>query len=339
MTMRFVEAVELQKDEPATTSDIAKTLRACLAGLKSTTTRQLLDRAEAILAAYPEATEREHLREILDQLERLGDVSIGPGGRVAAAPLRAVQCEEGEYLLVGTYPLDWFIELCGLDGSSIELVSDVPRRLKIDGNGSFKSAITKVEGRILSAESWSRIDRAPVANQRWLEELRKRLEHEGRYEHEVTVSFEGNLAWQYQSTADQPNQAWRWQELDEDVESVQGLVRYLAYGRFYRYLWIEPDEASSFGVLDLNQADAARTQFALDRVNDAQLKVLIRRDEATVVLELPGFLPPPEFKYLNALSKRVNVGEIPPLFELGESSFTSVRERLTSQLGVEFVEE
>ena len=335
MKMTFQEPRVAEQPPPA--AEIARSIRTCLTGLATASTNQLLNRVEEALAIHEEVLDRKQIRDVLDEMERLGDVTRGPGGRFASAPLRVVRCNPDEYLLVGTYPLGWLEEVAETGVGTIELLAELPRRLRVHEEQRLEGLVLGLDGRVLSAERWSGLDRAPAADESWLGKLDGRVREEGRYERDLAACVDDSRAWSYRPVSDVPVQAWRWDEIGESCDFEGGLVRYLAYGSFYRYLWIERLESDSLGVVDLNGADAARTQFALDRRAEAPLEVSVGSSGEDVEIELPGFLPPQEFKYLNAIARKTTP-ETPSVFQLRQTASDSLRERLSAQLGITFSE-
>src|SRR5262249_25109234 len=104
---------------------------------------------------------------VLDELIDRGDVTEGPGGRLAAAPLRAVWLRPGHLVLFGTIPT------CLLTTAPppAHWTAGVGRSVSAPSEIDLAEAITSLNGLVVSAERWSGLDRAPAAGADWLAEL------------------------------------------------------------------------------------------------------------------------------------------------------------------------
>lgn len=147
---------------PGCTEAIAEVARCELSALGQTLRWVLVQRVAKLLGAF--GVTDEVAEEVVRSLEIAGDLSAGPGGEVACAPLRAVHVRAGRWLFAGT-PLR---ERMGGP------MAGIPRRLAAADDDLVRGAVAALGGRDLDLARWTGLDRTPTVRA-WLDELETRL--------------------------------------------------------------------------------------------------------------------------------------------------------------------
>jgi hypothetical protein len=305
---------------------VAECLRRELGALGSTTRRVLVDRVWARLQIIG-VTEREEVVRLVQQLEASGDVTRGPGGRLAAGPLRAVAVREGaEYLIVGCCSLE---ELLGDGLEARALTRGGLRRLSIapSERQTFETRVADLGGRVITSEQWSGCDREPIADAAWIDRLNARVLNLPR---PVPCAWERQQA--YVPNQAEPIQFRRWKAASK--VGSPALVRAKQPGGWFSYGWLVGDGESQ-SLLELSKHEAMRTLFALDRAAGAPLELPSEKVEKGVVLSLTALLPYPEYRLIQSHGEQLAGAGYPLRFLVPLESWTPLARSLNERLGLE----
>lgn len=300
-------------------------LRRELGALGNTTRRVLLDLVTARLGRVG-AADRDRILSVVQQLETLGDITRGPGGRLAAGPLRLVTVREGaEYLVLGCHSRK---ALCEGSGGLDLVTQGSLRRLRVTAEAlpATKQRVAELAGRFVSAEQWSGCDREPVADSAWLERLTARLDS---LPTSVPCVWERVQA--YVPTQEVDQQFRRWKDLSKATENP-ALVRSRQPGGWFSYGWLRSEPSN---LLALSKQEALRTMFALDRTARAPLRLPSKEQGAGVELSLTALLPFPEYRLVVSHGEPIP-GDGPPLrFRVPKEAWEQLASALQERLGLE----
>lgn len=275
----------------------AELLRAELWGRRVSQRRSLLlaviERARPCLSLG-----LEDLAAILESLEYQGDVTAGSNGRVAAAPLRAVDLGDGRFRLHGgpdTRRLSTWLES--------EITSaKTTREVSVSTNlGAFRSAVEAQGGALLTPERWSGLDSSEVADGSWLDGLDLDLGSQPQALDDDTLALD-----------------WRGYEPRAEATQSERFVNTPGSARLWRaratngrrhWWWTNGERPESGKGLRLRETDALRTAFALDRVAGFPIAMRATTVEQGVEVAIAGDLPQAEYRYAATLGVRVQRSE------------------------------
>ena len=314
-------------DDPAT---VVELLRHELSARSVSSRRTVCDSVHAQLAAFAEWP-RDEIRESLDELERSGDVSSAPGGRVAPAPLRLVDLDGKRFAVFCGMPAS---ALRGVFPSAKITCEQTQRWLSFADapDADFMDQVAAVGGRVMSPARWAGMDRVQACGAEWLEDLSNQLELNSC--RPDSWDMESLEEWSvYVPDTAVPTQRKRW------CRSSKG-----AQGRLWRsrhrlgwwvHAWTDGTIPSACNSLKLGKDEAGRTAFSLDAVADAPLTFAFsKKDE--VELRADAFLPLAEYRFLNVSGRqsRDADGGSRYRFELDawERVMPALRERLHVEL-------
>jgi len=226
--------------------------------------------------------DEQRLDEVCDALEREGDVILNPGGILYATPTRVVAIEKGARVFSGVPTL----ALAKALGRDIAAKGASRTITKVDG---LTEAVAKVSGVMLLPEAWAGLDRSPIADAAFLERLDQRLEWQALGA--GSLERDGALEWRaWQVT---PEGA-RWRRSNEG----QLWWTRTRFGGHHRTWTASASPATSPFVI-LSPDDADRARFALSRKVAAASVLCVERSSGRVTLEVPGWLPRPEYRWLS----------------------------------------
>lgn len=236
----------------------------------------------ARLLAPAVAVDEQRLDEACDALEREGDVMLNPGGILYATPTRVVAIEKSARVF-SSLPTRALSKALGREvfakGASRTITS-------VDG---LAEAVAKVSGVMVPPEAWAGLDRSPNADAAFLEKLDQRLEWQAFGA--GSLEKDGSLEWRaWQVT---PEGA-RWRRSNEG----QLWWARTRFGGHHRAWTASASPATSPFVM-LSPDDADRARFALSRKAKAASVLRVERSGKRVSLEVPGWLPRPEYRWLS----------------------------------------
>ncbi|MDP1917105.1 MAG: hypothetical protein Q8L14_12770 [Myxococcales bacterium] len=236
----------------------------------------------ARLLAPAIAVDEERLDEACDALEREGDVMLNPGGILYATPTRVVAMATSARLF-SSLPTRALSKELGRDvsakGASRTLTS-------IDG---LNEAVAKASGVMVSPDAWAGLDRTPNADAAFLDNLEQRLQWQALGA--GSLEKDGTLEWR------------TWQVLAEG-----GRWRRASEGRLWwahapfgghRRAWTAGGSPATSVFITLSPEDADRARFALSREKASASMLRVERADNRVTLEVPGWLPRSEYRWLS----------------------------------------
>lgn len=226
--------------------------------------------------------EGERLDEICDALEREGDVVLGPGGVLYATPTRVVALKSSARVF-SSVPTRTLAAAVGREVSAKGATRTVA---SVDG---LAEAVVKLGGAMVAPEAWAGLDRTPPADAAFLAKLEARREWQALGA--GSLENDGALEWRtWQSTAE----GMRWRRSNEG----QLWWARTRFGGHYR-AWTATGSPSTSPFVALSPDDADRARFALAREVVGASVLRIERSGKRVTMEVPGWLPRPEYRWLS----------------------------------------
>jgi hypothetical protein len=290
-----------------------ETLRAHLAAEGSALRRSLLDRVLRWHGA-DSAEVRERVNALLDDLDAIGDVWIGDGGLVGAAPLRAaLVAGSGTALLLGSIPTAALAR--ALPGEVIERRR--VRRVVLtchDAEG-LAQVMAVIGGRVIDAAVWAGLDRAPVSPSAWRGELDARRVDDAAPDGDREVFVAG------------PRSRWR---RETEAVGLPRLERFRQPGGWFRFVWRRSD-----GAVALTADEAARTTLALEAAAGHARRVAAEGTvEGNVTFNAPGWLPRAEYRLLLGSCDRVVADDGAARYVASRAVWPALAAALRDRLGM-----
>lgn len=273
---------------------VADALRAEMCARRITIRRTLCNRVFQLLEPTYHI-QLELIKEVLENLEYCGDITGGDNGQIAAAPLRAVQIDSTQFLLVGgpdTKSLRTVVD-CQIDNTAL------PRRAKFRVDADIAKQLTLINAKVLSPQRWSGIDRAPKADSAWLCSLDDELAFCGR---DSSVLNSDCDDWRAYIASDSTNESARWTKIKVDGQGRLWRAKHLR--GYWVYVWTNQQHPTHGKHLPLTANDAHRTRFAIDRETGKSLTVEYQCQNDTIVIQLTTLLPYQEFRFLTTIGNR-----------------------------------
>jgi len=270
----------------------------------------------ARLLAPAIALSEERLDEACDALEREGDVMRNPGGILYATPTRVVAIEKSARVF-SSLPTRALAKALGREVSAKGASRTVTA---VDG---LTEAVVKVSGVMVPLEAWAGLDRSPNADAAFLEKLDQRLEWQALGA--GSLEKDGALEWRAWQVS--PEGA-RWRR------SREGQL-WWARTRFggHHRAWTASASPATSPFVTLSPDDADRARFALSRKIEAASVLRVERAGKRVTIELPGWLPRPEYRWLSLHA--VAVAESKGMrWEISTDSEDRITKLLAERLGL-----
>lgn len=260
--------------------------------------------------------DEERLDEACDALEREGDVMLNPGGFLYATPTRVVAIAKSARVF-SSLPTRALVKALGRDifakGASRTITS-------VDG---LTEAVAKVGSVMVPPETWAGLDRSPNADAAFLSKLDQRLEWQPLGA--GSLEKDGALEWRaWQVTPE--GARWR--------RSSEGQL-WWARTRFggHHRAWTASASPATSPFVTLSPDDADRARFALSREIGAASVLRVERAGKRVTIELPGWLPRAEYRWLSLHA--VAVAESKGMrWEISTDSEVQVTKLLSERLGL-----
>lgn len=257
-----------------------------------------------------------HLDDACNALEREGDVMLNPGGILYATPTRVVAIGESARIF-SSLPTRALAKALQCDitakGASRATTSVV----------GLSEAVVNSGGVMVSPEAWAGLDRSPNADATFLLKLDQRLEWQALGA--GSLEKDGELEWRtWHITPD----GARWRRNNEG----QLWWARTRFGGHYR-AWTASASPATSPFVTLSPDDADRARFALSRKVAAASRLRVERSGTRVMIELPGWLPRPEYRWLSlhALSVAESRGM---RWEISTDSEASITTLLSERLGL-----
>lgn len=304
-----------QVSTPDSIEALCDLLRAEVHARKHAPRAATLSRVARLLAPAI-ALDDKRLDEVCDALEREGDVMLNPGGTLHATPTRVVATEKSARVF-SSLPTRALAKALGREVSAKGAARTIAA---FDG---LTEAVTKVSGVMVSPETWAGLDRSPNADAAFLHKLDQRLEWQALGA--GSLERDGALEWRaWQVAPEGPR--WR--------RSNEGQL-WWARTRFGGHVraWTASASPATSPFVTLSTEDADRARFALSRKHGAALMLRIERSESRVLIEVPGWLPRSEYRWLS-----LHAAPLPESrglrWEISTSAETQIAKVLTDRLGL-----
>ena len=260
--------------------------------------------------------DEQRLDEVCDALEREGDVMLNPGGFLYATPTRVVAIEKSARVF-SSLPTRALAKALGRDISANGASRTVT---SVDG---LTEAVAKVSGVMVPPEVWAGLDRSPNADAAFLSKLDQRLEWQPLGA--GSLEKDGALEWRaWQVTPE--GARWR--------RSSEGQL-WWARTRFggHHRAWTASASPATGPFVTLSPDDADRARFALSRKIEAASVLRVERTGKRVTIELPGWLPRAEYRWLSLHA--VAVAESKGMrWEISADSEDQITKLLSERLGL-----
>lgn len=226
--------------------------------------------------------DEKRLDEACEALEREGDVMLNPGGILYATPTRVVAIEKSARVF-SSLPTRALAKALGRDVSAKGAL-----RTSTSDDG-LTEAVAKMSGMMVPPEAWAGLDHSPNADAAFLGKLDQRLEWQALGA--GSLEKDGALDWRaWQVTPE--GACWR--------RSNEGRL-WWARTRFggHHRAWTGRASPATNPFIALSPDDADRARFALSRMVKAASVLRVERFGTRVTLEVPGWLPRPEYRWLS----------------------------------------
>lgn len=336
MRMRLLNAENIAEQAeaslagpPSEPGGIAEALRCELAARTTASRRALCQRVCELLAPVTNL-DIDEVREVLEELQQNGDVTSGPRGMVAAAPLRAVSLGNGQYLIRGTVPIRRIRNELPVESVS----SALGRRASVaeDSESDFAEKVRQCGGLVVTPERWSGLDRIVAAGPDWLRELDTRLEHNPVSAGGLSEGIVGK--WRAYLSSDE-SQLEQWNRWKSGAEA--GQLWRAKHERGWRvFAWTSENDPDKSQFIQVTQDEACRTMLSLDRGAEAPLRVSFNSENDHVALSFPGFFPRAEFRFLTTMGDYLGFQDGKATYRVPSSAFEDIRTVITTRLGVIF---
>jgi hypothetical protein len=225
-------------------------------------------------------------------LEREGDVMLNPGGILYATPTRVVAIAKRARVF-SSVPTRALAKALGRE------VSAKGASRTMDTVDGLADAVAKVSGVMVPPEVWAGLDRSPTADAAFLQKLDQRLEWQpvgaGSLEKDGALDWR---AWQVT-----PEGA-HWRRTNEG----QLWWARTRFGGHHR-AWTASTSPATSPFVPLSPEDADRARFALARKIAAASILRVERSAGHVTIELPGWPPRPEYRWLSLHATAVEGGK------------------------------
>lgn len=286
--------------------------------------RQVANLSHPISVIMPDS-----IRELLEEMERAGDVITGPRGMVASAPIRIVPNGEGRYRLFGTLPdrlLKNRVESILKIGTTRELYCNAKERID--------DLLNQYGGILLDPDRWAGLDRDPQASAEWIEQLDASFDYTDIYG-PGNLDEEVNETWfEYKQIKSKGKKTNYWKKSDS-ADSGK-LWRGWSLHGWPIYLWTLGGCPSSVKSIRLNQDEAARAVFSLARVIGPPVVFFKESLSSHVALYYDTFLPFAEYRYLMTMGEHIKLADKQRVFNIPADTWPIVEKKLRERLGVEF---
>jgi len=260
--------------------------------------------------------DEQRLDEVCDALEREGDVMLNPGGILYATPTRVVAIEKSARVF-SSLPTRALAKALGR-----EVAAKGASRTLTSVNG-LTEAVAKVSGVMVPPEAWAGLDRSPNADAAFLSKLDQRLEWQALGA--GSLEKDGALEWR----------AWQVTPEGARWRRSNGGQLWWARTRFggHHRAWTASASPATSPFVTLNPDDADRARFALSRTVKAASVLRVERSGKRVTLEVPGWLPRPEYRWLSLHA--VIVAESKGMrWEISTDSEDQITKLLSERLGL-----
>ena len=283
----------------------------------TTSRRGLCDRIVSLMQPLSDL-KKDDVQAVLDEMERIGDVTYGPRGTLAVSPLRVVVAGNGRFRLFGTLPSRLVQNISA---------SGITRELTDNSEVAVHSLMDLYGGVQLSAERWAGFDRVQPAGPDWLKSLDFRIDDEAR----EPGAFEGELNSIWMTCRPTSNQSpWK-KPIGDD-----GGKFWRAWTKFGRpiHVWTSGGNPISSPAMQLTSDEANRTTFAVCMQSSFPVVFNVEAMGADVILRFDAFLPVAEYRYLIVIGEMQELAGSKKAFRIPLEDWLKVGAKLRDRLGV-----
>jgi hypothetical protein len=311
---RLDEPPENEGDAGPSAALMAEVLRGEALAARLVTRTVLLERARRRLLLGDSAAPR--LAETLDALLALGDLTGGPRGQLAPAPVRLIELPDGALVLLGAAAMP------AVGARSGPMESGLPRRwvagAEPDGLGAW---LDEQEGLRLSAERWSGLSDAPPWRE-WLEEIESRR---AAIEDSAADSMRWSEGEMFHPDPRRAARPRRWREGSLPRASTLMRTR-LEQGWSYGLAWSEGGRTRGFS---LSRDEARRTYCALAAAAGCPLTFRSQTEAGEVTIAIEPWLPRPEHRIV-----RISGSLLPGGYRLPLPRWEALRPMIEASTGI-----
>jgi hypothetical protein len=332
MTMNFVDPKHLQEvyhnysgGMPTEVRSLTEMLRQELWARGIATRRALCVRIIDLVRPLANVS-MDTLRGILDEMEHTGDLTTGPGGAIAAAPLRIVSCGGERYRLFGTLPnrnILYYVTHINPVGTARELITD-----SVD---AIETLLEKFGGIHLSAERWAGFDRVSPAGADWINQLDFRFDNEaenpGAFDSQVMDTW---MVCRPATSKGKSQSPWKKPLANDNGRLWRG---WSPYG-WPIPLWTSGGSPSDIHSMRLTSDESSRTAFSLAIEAEKPVVIQVNVTGPAAMLNLETFLPSAEYRYLMTLGELLDTSGSRRVFMIPLEAWPGVEGTLRKRLGV-----
>ena len=295
-------------------------LRADVHAHGQTTRTACLERLrQLIMPILP--VDRERLLKCCDLLIREGDLTLAPGGRLYATPLRVMQVTDRARLL-GSVPTRFLATSLGTSPEQ----NGAQRTLL--WSDELVANILDEGGCQVTAESWAGLNHAAPADEHFLQTLDQRLQWEARPA--GTLERDVPLAWCcWSAPSEKPAKGKR-------TANETGPLWY-APRPFsgYHHVWTAGESPAKNSFVELGHDDANRARFALMRRAGTPPVISVTKKKDQTVLAIPGWLPFAEYRWLSLHAQMMEWKDGVAHWSTRNENLSAISDMLSRQLGME----
>jgi hypothetical protein len=195
----------------------------------------------------------------------------------------------------------------------------------------FGQLLDNLGGLELSPERWAGMDKVHAANQEWLDELHGSFARESRPAGSLEKEIQNE--WRvYRPDKSVLLQKARWQK---QTSSGKGYLWRNWHERGWPiYAWTAGNAPDEENFIRLSGDVANRTMFALDRAEEAGVSCKLSTKNEETHLEVGGFLPKAEYRYLSIKGAYMGKDGDYFSFKFDSSIWPDVCEVLNKRLGI-----
>lgn len=306
---------------------VAELLRAELSARGSCSRRALCERVFSMVTPFASIS-IDLVQSVLAELAARGDVTAGPGGILAAAPLRAVDIGAGRFKVFGSLPSK---PLLAVDTSATGKPG-IDRVVSFDGTDAGPRAVSSLGGVVLTPERWAGLDRVLPAGEEWLNVLNRRLDQEG----ELAGARDEEIAdeWRAYLPEAETEQRRRWKA---GIHPASTLWRARQQRGWQTFAWSAGGSPRDTRSLPLTGDESARTMYSLNLRAAISATIHGRPIGDYVEFECDLFLPRAEYRYLTTFAERLAGNDKRAMYHCPATVWTVLTETLASRLGISAV--
>lgn len=307
-------------DQPA---GIAELIRGEVSA-RGCSTRTATIRRVCRLVAPVSPIGEDSIAEVIDLLEREGDLVLGNHGVLSATPLRAIDLGDGVFRFV-----------CSLSTRRLAVgvkgeweISGVRRNCRVLSVDKAKEAVGKAGGGVLKPEEWACLSRTPRADRSWLDALDRRLLE--RPEPPRSLEKEYSLEWRGLLVS---AGGWQWKKIE--AGSTAQLWRARSRWGYWLYAWTSGSgDPSASPFVALRTDDGIRSSFAVASVAAVPLTAYLEKRADESIVTISAWLPLAEYRFLSVSASAFSRDHEASRWALPQSRVASVCGKLSTQLGL-----